>query len=121
MAVYQDGTFPSGAGVITINSVNLVCNSFGYTKPSNTVQITDQNGEPSGALSFQGFMTGTAEVQFSASNTPEPTTAAENSTTGTFTVTIDNVSTNCFITSVDVTKPSASNWLATLAWQRVIN
>jgi hypothetical protein len=121
MAVYQDGTFPSGAGVLAINNVNYVCNSFTYTKPSNVVQITDQNGEPSGALAFGGFMTGTAEVQFSAANVAEPTTAAANATTGVFTATIENTSTICFITSVDISKPSSSNWLATIAWQKKIN
>lgn len=121
MAVYQDGTFPSGAPVVAINSVNYVANSFTYDKPSTVVQITDQNGEPSGALAFEGFITGTAELQFSASNTPEPTTAAANATTGVFAATIENVSRNCFITSVSISKPSASNWLATVAWQARIN
>ena len=66
---YQDGTFPSGSPTITINSVAYKANSFSVTKPANTVNITDQNGDPSGAISFKQPRNGTAEVQFAASTT----------------------------------------------------
>ena len=121
MAVYQDGTFPSGAPVVVINLVHYKANSFTYDKGANTIQITDENGEHSGALSFQGPLTGSMELQFAADSTPEPTTAAENSTTGVFTANIDSVSVNCFITSVSIAKPAAGPWTATCAWQKIVN
>lgn len=121
MAVYQDGPFPSGAPVVAINSVNYIANSFTVDKSATTVNINNQNGEHSGALSFEGPITGTAELQFAASNTAEPTTAAENATTGVFVANIGGANVNCFITSVSISKPSQSNWLATIGWQARAN
>jgi hypothetical protein len=117
MATYQDGTFPSGAPTLTINGVTYKCNSFAVSKAAETVNITDENGAHSGALSFAGPVTGTAEVQFAANTTAEPTTAAANSTTGVFAATLNNVSTNCFITAVTVNKPQRGPWTAALTWQ----
>lgn len=121
MATYQDGTYPSGAGVVVINSVNYVANSFTVNKSATTVQINDENGEHAGALSFAGPISGSAELQFSANTVAEPTTAAQNSTTGVFATTIDNTATNCFITSVTINKPSQSNWTAAVEWQARAN
>ncbi len=118
---YSDGTFPSGAQTVTINSVAYKANSFVVNKAANTVNITDQNGDPSGALSFKQPRNGTAEVQFSASNIAEPTTAAENSTTGVFVANIDGANVNCFITAVSITKQKDAAWTASLTWQEKIN
>lgn len=118
---YSDGTFPSGAPTITINSVAYKANSFTVNKQANTVNITDQNGDPSGALSWKQPRSGSAELQFSASTVAEPTTAAENSTTGVFIVAINNTNTNCFITSCTVNKPKDAAWTASINWQEKIN
>jgi hypothetical protein len=118
---YQDGTFPSGAGTVTINSVALKCNSFNYTKPANTVNITDNNGDPSGALQFEQPYSGTAELQFAANSTAEPTTAADNATTGVFIANINSANVNCFITSVSINKPKDAPWTASINWQQKIN
>jgi hypothetical protein len=118
---YSDGTFPSGSPTVTINSVAYKANSFTVNKPANTVNITDNNGDPSGALSFKQPYTGTAEVQFSASNIAEPTTAAENSTTGTFVANIEGGNVNVFITAVTINKPKDAPWTASLTWQEKIN
>lgn len=118
---YSDGTFPSGSPVITINSVTYKANSFTVNKGANTVNITDNSGDPSGALSFKQPYTGTAELQFSANNVAEPTTAADNSTTGTFVANINSVNVNCFITSVSVNKPKDAPWTASINWQQKIN
>jgi hypothetical protein len=118
---YQDGTFPSGAPVLTINNVTYKANSFTVNKQDNVVSITDEDGDASGALSFKQAKTGSAEVQFSASNVAEPTTAAENANTGTFVAVINNTNTNCFITSVTVNKPKDAAWTASLNWQEKIN
>jgi hypothetical protein len=117
MAVYQDGNYPSGAPVVVINNVNYVANSFTVDKSANVVQINNQNGEQVGALSMYGAKTGTAELQFAASTTAEPTTAAENSTRGVFVANVDGANVNCFITSCTVNKPANSNWTASVAFQ----
>lgn len=118
---YSDGTFPSGAPTITINSVAYISNSFSVNKNSDTKNITDGNNAPSGALQFKTHRTGSAELQFATSATAEPTTAAENSTTGVFIANISGANVNCFITSVSVSKPKDSPWTASINWQEKIN
>lgn len=118
---YIDGTAPSGSKIITINSVTYKCESFTHDRPAETIQRFDENGDPSGAVQFKNHQTGTAVLQFAANTTAEPTTAAENSTTGTFATTLNNVSTNCFITSVAIQKPARGMWTATIGWQAKIN
>ena len=122
MATYQDGVFPSGSPVLTINSVTYKCNSFSVDKSSEVAQIVDENGAHSGALGFAGPVTGSAEVQFAAANTAEPTTAAANATTGVITnVNIAGANVNCFITSVGISKPQRGPWVASLGWQARVN
>ena len=118
---YQDGTFPSGSYVITINSVQYKANSCSLTDGSNTINITDNTGAPSGALSFQQVKTGTAELQFAANTTAEPTTAAVSATTGTFSLNVNGSNINCFITSCTVNKPKDAPWTASIAFQKKIN
>jgi hypothetical protein len=118
---YSDGTFPSGAGTVTINSVAYKCNNFSVNKSANTVPLTDENGDPSGALSFKLPRTGTAELQFAANSTVEPTTAAENSTIGVFVANINSSNVNCFITACTVNKPKDAAWTASISWQEKIN
>lgn len=119
---YQDGTFPSGSPVLAINAVTYKCNSFAVDKSAETVQIVDENGAQSGALQFTGPITGTAEVQFAAVTTPEPTTAAANALLGVITnVNIGGANVNCFITSVAVTKPQRGPWTASLGFQARTN
>ena len=119
---YQDGLFPSGAPLLVTAAGNYVCNSFSVDKAADTVPITDQNGDPSGALQFKGFITGSAEVQFQYSNTVEPTTAAANSSRGVFlNVNIDGANVNCFVTSVAIQKPQRGPWTANCGWQARVN
>jgi hypothetical protein len=117
----SDGNFPSGSPSITINSVAYIANSFTVNKSANTVSITNGSGDPSGALSFKQARTGSAEVQFAASSTAEPTTAAENSTTGVFIANINSANVNCFITSCSINKVKDAPWTATVQWQEKIN
>lgn len=118
---YQDGTFPTGAPVITINSVAYKCNSFSVNDPARTVSITDNAGDPSGAVQFKDPRNGSAELQFAANSTAEPSTAARNSTTGIFIANINSANVNCFITSVSVNKPKDAPWTASINWQEKIN
>ena len=116
-AAYADGTFPTGAPIITINSVTYVCNKISFDKSSETTNIQDQAGAHSGALFYEGPVTGSAEVQFAASATAEPTTAAVSSATGIFLANISGANTNCIITSVAIDKPNRGPWTATLGFQ----
>lgn len=116
-AAYQDGTFPTGAPILTINSVTYVCNKISFDKSAETTSIQDQNGAHFGALSFEGPVTGTAEVQFAANTTAEPTTAAVNAVTGVFLANVNGANVNCFITSVAIEKPNRGPWTATLGFQ----
>ena len=118
---YSDGTFPSGAPTITINSVAYIANSFTVNKSANTVNVTNGSGDPSGALSFKQPRSGSAELQFSANSVVEPTTAAENSTIGVFIANINSSNVNCFITSCTVNKPKDAPWTASINWQEKIN
>lgn len=122
MAAYQDGSFPTGSPVLTINAVTYKCNSFNVDKSAETQQILDENGIILGALSYAGPTTGDAEVQFAAANTPEPTTAAANNVTGVITnVNIASANVNCFITGVKIAKPQRGPWTASLTWQAKVN
>ena len=118
---YQDGSFPTGSPILVINSVNYKCNSFTVDKSAETQNITDENGAMSGALSYVGPTTGQAELQFAASTTPEPTTAAANATTGVFVANIGGSNTNCFITGVSTSKPQRGPWTSTISWQAKVN
>lgn len=118
---YQDGTFPSGSPVLAINNVNYKCNSFAVSKGSKVVDITDNVGDPSGALGFRTPRTATAELQLAASTTIEPTTAAANANTGTFIAVVDNANVNFFIVTCVVTKPKDAPWTAAITAQEKIN
>ena len=123
MPTYNDGTFPSGSPTLTtLAAVSYKCNSFTVSKAAEVVNIVDENGASSGHLVFPGDRSFTAEVQFAASSTAEPTTAAENATTGVITnVNIAGANVNCFITSVGISKPQRGPWVASLAWQARVN
>lgn len=117
MATYQDGTFPSGSPTLTtLAAIAYKCNSFSVSKAAEVVNIVDENGASSGHLVFAGDRSFTAEVQFAASTTAEPTTAAANATQGVFAnVNIDGANVNCFVTSVSVQKPQRGAWTATVS------
>ena len=117
MPVFQDGTFPTGAPILNIGLRDYKANSFSIDQSAETTQITDENGAHSGALSYEGPITGAAEVQYSSNAVPEPNVAAVNSATGNFTATIRGVSTVCFITGVSTTKPARGPWTSNLTWQ----
>jgi hypothetical protein len=117
MAQYPDGTRPSGAGTVTINSVAYKCDNFQLDSAANTVNSTDENGQHNGAVSFKGPTTGTATLQLAADSTAVPTTAAESSTTGVFT----RDSVTYFITQVGVVKPSNGFWNVPISFQKKEN
>ncbi len=116
-APYQDGTYPSGSPIITLGGFTYKCNKIGFDKSADVVNIVDPDGSHAGAISYAGPKTGTAEVQYAASTTPDPNIAAVNAVTGVFLANIDGVNTNCFITSVSIDKPQRAPWTATLGFQ----
>jgi hypothetical protein len=123
MPLYQDGSFPSGSPVVSINGVLFKANSMSYDKSAEVVQITDENGNHSGALSYEGPTSGTVELQFANNSVAEPTTAAENSTRGVFQLPIgaSYANVNVFATAVSIARPARGPWIATVSWQRRVN
>lgn len=114
---YQDGPFPFGAPVLTIDGVEYITNSFQPAKSANTVNVTNNLGEHSGAVSFKGPTTGTAELQLADDTTPIPTLAAEDADTGTFTV--DSIV--YFITGVSEPRNSGAVNVVTIQFQARVN
>ncbi len=113
MPIYQDGTYPSGAPTLTINSVTYICDAFSLDDSANVVDITNGSGEHAGALAFKGKTTGSATLQLASSSTAVPTTAAHSSTTGVFT----HDTKTYFITSVSKPKPKEGNWTVSINFQ----
>lgn len=123
MALYQDGNFPAGTEVLTINSVDYVTDSFNYNSGTAEVaNIKDENGDHAGANSSTGPGTGSAVLQLATSSTAIPTSAAENSTTGVFTFSHDGANVDAFITSADLSKPQApAPWTVSINFQGKVN
>lgn len=118
---YSDGSFPYGAPIVTTGAnISYKANSFTYDKGAEVVQIIDQNGAPSGALVFEGFTTGTLELQFANNTVAEPTTVANNATQGLF-VNIFGANINAYCTGVSISKPQRGPWIATCQLQKAVN
>lgn len=118
---YSDGTFPYGAPIITTGAGNSYkANSFTYDKGGETVQIVDENGAPSGALFWDGFTTGTAELQFANNTQAEPTTIGNNATQGLW-VNVFGANLNAVCTTVSISKPQRGPWIATCGFQKKVN
>ena len=118
---YSDGTFPYGAPIITTGAgISYKANSFTYDKAGETVQIIDQNGNPSGALFWDSFTTGSVELQFANNTQAEPTTIGNNATQGLF-VNIFGTNQNAACTGVSIVKPQRGPWIATCTLQKLIN
>lgn len=116
-APYQDGQYPSGAPILTLGASPYKCNKISLDRSSEVVNITDPDGDHAGALQFTGPITGSAELQYANTGIPDPNIASVNAATGVFQFPINNVNTNCFITSVAIDKPQRGPWTATIAFQ----
>jgi len=123
MPTYTDGTFPASSPVLTsAGGVTYKCNSFSIDKGAETVPIIDENGAPSGALQFEGHVTGSAELQFAAIGTAEPAVASANTSNGTYVnVNIAGALSTIFSTGVAISKPQRGPWTATISWQKRVN
>jgi len=80
-AFTNDGTVQYGSRVLTINGVDYVADNCEVTRPSKTIERTNEIGEPSGQVSYEGFVTGSATLQLATGSTAIPVQGLEFSTT----------------------------------------
>lgn len=86
MAAYRnDGTVQYGSAVLAIGAVtagnpptigtptNYVADNITISRPGKTIERTNELDEPSGQVSYIGFVTGSATVQLATSSTLVPT------------------------------------------------
>lgn len=80
-AFTNDGTVQYGSRVLTINGVDYVADNCEVTRPSKTIERTNEIDEPSGQVSYEGFVTGSATLQLATGSTVIPILGQEFSTT----------------------------------------
>lgn len=68
----NDGAIPYGSIVITINSVTYIADSFSISRPSKTIERTSEVDLPTGQISYDGFVTGSATLQLASDSTAIP-------------------------------------------------
>jgi hypothetical protein len=86
MAAFRnDGTVQYGSHVLAIGTItpgnpptvgsttNFVADNVEITRTSKTIERTNELDEPSGQVSYIGFVTGSATVQLATSSTIPPT------------------------------------------------
>lgn len=63
-----DGTILSGGFTVDLDNASLtvIVNSCSFNRPGNTILQTDENDEPNAAIHYNGFGTGTMNIQVSA-------------------------------------------------------
>jgi hypothetical protein len=76
MPTVNDSGKPFGSAVLTINGVAFVGENISIQEPSSTVEVRDEDGDPSGQITVPGFVTGTTTAQFASSATVAPTIGA---------------------------------------------
>lgn len=85
MAAFRnDGTVQYGSFVLAIGTItpgnpptvgagtNYVADNVSINRPSKTIERTNEIDEPSGQVSYGGFVTGSATIQFATSATLAP-------------------------------------------------
>lgn len=82
MAAFKnDGTVQYGSRVLTINAVAYVADNINVNRPGKTIERTNELDEPSGQVSYSGFVTGSATIQLATSATAIPVQGLTFSTT----------------------------------------
>ncbi len=114
---YVDGTYPSGAPIVSMGTNVYKCNKISFNRGTETVNVTDPDGEHAGAIVFTGPVTGSAELQYANANVPDPNVCSVNATTGTFAANVAGANYTCFIQTVDIEKPQRGPWTATVTFQ----
>ncbi|MEM6884780.1 MAG: hypothetical protein AAF571_07080 [Verrucomicrobiota bacterium] len=97
MPLQNDGSIPYGSRVITINLVTYVADNIEVQRPTKEILRTDEVDEPSGAVTYADFVTGSATLQMATSSTAMPPlgqtfTETFDTTVGSETFIIKNVS-----------------------------
>lgn len=90
----NDGAIPYGSIVLTINSITYVADSFSISRPSKTIERTNETDLPSGQVSYDGFVTGSATLQLASGSTAIPAMY------DTFTTSVSGTSETFYIDSV---------------------
>ena len=68
MSLINDGTWQVASRTLSINSVTYVAESFSYEEgTSKTENVFDENGDPSGSVTWKNVPTGSATLQMSGS------------------------------------------------------
>lgn len=68
MSLINDGSFQVASRILAINSVNYVAENFSYEEgTSKTENVFDENGDPSGSVTWKNVPTGSATLQMSGS------------------------------------------------------
>lgn len=73
----NDGTVRYGSRVETIGAAEFVLDDISISRPSKTIERTNQIDEPSGQVSYPGFVTGSATAQFADASSVPPALGAE--------------------------------------------
>ena len=71
-AFKNDGTVQYGSRVLSINSVSYVADNVTVNRPGKTIERTNEIDEPSGQVSYTGFVTGSATLQLASGSTVIP-------------------------------------------------
>src|SRR6478736_4222918 len=71
-AIKTDGLMNFGTQPTTIGGVVMILDNITISRPSKTVEQTDNNDEPSKQRSYPGFVTGSATVQYVTDVSPPP-------------------------------------------------
>lgn len=83
-ATRNDGTVQYGSAVLAIgvitagspptvgSTTNYVADNISISRPSKTIERTNEIDEPSGQVSYPGFVTGSATIQLATSSTLVP-------------------------------------------------
>lgn len=91
--IFNDGSFPYGSHVLSINAVNYVAEDISLDKPSTVAENMDEDGNYSGGVGAAGAITGSATLQLETTGTALPslgqtfTSVLKNESSATYIVT----------------------------------
>jgi hypothetical protein len=80
-AFKNDGTVQYGSRVLTVDTIAYVADNCSVTRPGKTIERTNELDEPTGQVSYAGFVTGSATLQLATGSTVIPELGDEFSTT----------------------------------------
>lgn len=75
-AIKNDGSVPYGSEVLTISGVAFIAENVTYTNPTTFLERRNELNEPSGGVTIQDFINGSATLQLATTATVVPTNGA---------------------------------------------